>query len=154
MWKSGECHYKKKQKGGLVCLWGSYTNLKAWANMDLHFIGGGIRCLGRVSIPCRPVTHAVLGPKSLISKTNVHTLFAISTKKKIRFPWVKGIKISSSVKANAAAIYNGNSSVDIEFFHYWVNSIFKLREFNFIFMLTCTWKLYSTEQNVRRLLWC
>lgn len=50
-------------------------------------------------------------------------MFAISTKKNIRFPRVKGIKISSSFKANAATIYNGNSSVDIDFFFYIIELI-------------------------------
>lgn len=58
-------------------------------------------------------------------------MFAISTKKNIRFPRVKGIKISSSVKAIATAIYNGNSSVDIEF------SIIELIQFLNLVQFSC-----------------
>lgn len=58
-------------------------------------------------------------------------MFVILIKKNIRFLWVKGIKILLLVKVNVVVIYNGNSLVDIEFFYYWVNLIFKIREFSF-----------------------
>jgi hypothetical protein len=41
-----------------------------WANREPGYTGGGIRCLGGVSIPCRPVTPAVYRVFTLFLKPN------------------------------------------------------------------------------------
>lgn len=76
----------------------------------------------------RKSRHPTRRIKSLLSNMHVHTLFAIST---MRFERVKGIQISSSVKAIATAIYNENSSVDIEF------SIIELTQFLNLVQFSC-----------------